>query len=250
MALKTRIDLPAPTRPVGGLLAAARPLPVGWERGVTFSGDWCIAPSPWPYCVGDESPPFDETKDLGVPDDITDWTPMGMFQGVECTVLSVDQAQQDAADTLEATHDWLLGHELQTGEATGNPNLDAGVGVTTIGTGHANALATAEQYLADETNGRLGFIHVTPQDLTLLVNAQVLVREGRGWRTAFGNVVVSSAGYDFIDEIHVTSEVFASVSAVETRSTIDRSINRMEAYAEQIGLAVFPPCVNAFVEVT
>lgn len=248
MVLVQRIDLPAPSRPVGGLLSAARPLPTGWERGVTFGDDWCIDPAPWPYCVPDVSPP--DPKSGSAPGDIAEFEPLGLYQAVECTTLSRDTARVTAEETLAATADWLLGAELQTGAETNNPNLEDATPVAPGATGITEALATVEATIATELKGRLGFIHVTAGDLVRLVGAQVLVRDGRVWRSPSGHTVVSSVGYTFDGTLHATAEVFASVSAIETRTDVDRAINQTVAYAEQIGLAVFPPCFNISVEVT
>jgi hypothetical protein len=236
---------------VGGLLSAARPLPAGWERGVTFGDGWCLDPAPWPYCLPDVSPPPSpgEKQAQGLAPG-AEFDPFGLYQAVECTTLSTDAARTEAGETLAATADWLMGQELQTGAQTGNPSLEDATPVAAGGAGYAEALATVEGQIAAELKGRLGFVHVTPADLVLLVAAQVVVRDGRTWRTPGGHVVVSSAGYDFDGTLHATGEVFAAVSPVETRVDVDRSINQTVAYAEQIGLAVFPPCFNISVEVT
>jgi hypothetical protein len=247
MPLVTRIDLPAPSRPVGGLLSAARPLPTGWERGVTFGDAWCLAPSPWPYCLPEGSEDSKTADGKAAP---AEFEPLGLFQAVECTTMDTNQAQNDAAETLAATADWLLGAELQTGSVTGNPNLEDATPVASAATGYAAALATVDQQIALGLSGRLGFIHVTPLDLAMLVSEQVLVRDGRTWRSPSGHTVVSSPGYTFDETLHATPEVFASLSPLEARVDVDRAINQTVAYAEQIGLAVFPPCFNISVEVT
>lgn len=141
-----------------------------------------------------------------------------------------------------------MGRELAEGATSGNPSLADG---TSAGAGSSlvDALAIAEQAAADGLYGRLAYVHVTPGDLTRLLAAYAIWRDGRAWRTAAGNLVVASAGYDFTGEIHVTGEVFAAVSAIDSRSDIDRAVNTVEAYSEQIGLAAFAPCFNITVTV-
>lgn len=215
---------------------------------MTFRDSWCLSPSSWPYCIDELSPPGDKE---GQTPGIGTFTPIGLFQGIECTSLSQGEAEEDASETLEATRDWRLGQVLADGGDTGNPSLADAASVASAGTGIVEALATAEGEAADGLYGRLAYVHVSWADLTRLAAAQAITREGRSWRTAAGNVVVASAGYSGLtDSIHVTGEVFAAVSPVETRSALDRSVNTYEAYAEQIGLAVFPPCFNIVVGVT
>jgi hypothetical protein len=217
---------------------------------VTFGESWCLEPSPWPYCLDDVSPPFSPGEKVeGGMDAPAEFEPLGMYQAVECTTLSRDTAQENADETLQATGDWLLGRELQTGAVTGNPNLEGGTPLAAATT-YAEALGALDQAIADQLSGRLGFIHVSPGDLAALLNAEVIWRDGRTWRSAAGNTIVSSPGYSFVGTLHATPEVFAATSPIETRVDIDRAINQVVAYAEQIGLAVFPPCFNVSVEVS
>lgn len=248
MPLTQAIDLPAPTRAGGGLLGAARPLPAGWERGVTFSDTWCLAPQPWPFCIGEVSPSDSPgEKQASSPEAPAEFEPVGIVAGVNCSTLSPGDSQETATQVLLATADYRLGVELATAPITGNPSLSEGTPVTAGGAGLCEALATAEATVADILQGRLAYVHVTWGDLTRLVCAQAIWRDGARWRTAAGNLVVASAGYAFHGEIHVTGEVFASTSPIDTRSDIDRQINSTEAYAEQLGLAAFAPCANFYV---
>jgi hypothetical protein len=249
MALKTVIDLPAPTRAAGGLLSAARPLPAGWERGVLFNGSTCLGPQTWPFCPPEASPP-PEGKVYDPMGEIAEFEPFGIYQGIECTNFSANSAATAASEALNVTAEYQLGHELATGESTGNPSLADAVAASPA-TSVAEGLATADAAAADGIFGRLAFIHVSPRMLTLLVGAQVVYREGRSWRSPNGHIVVASPGYGTLaDVIHVTAEVFASLGVPETMVDIDRAINQNFAQAEQIGLAAFDPCFNVSVEVT
>lgn len=247
MAITTRIDLPAPSRVAGGLLSAARPLPSGWERGVTFGGSSCLAPQPWPYCISEDESPWEKTPNA--PGDISVFEPTGIVQAVECTTLSRDSSQQKASEALAATADYQLGTELYDGAVTGNPHLTQAVSAGAGGTSYASALAVIEAAIASELQGRLGFVHASYASLTRLLSESAIWRDGRFWRTAAGNLVVTSPGYDFA-RLYATGEVFAAVSAPETRVDIDRAVNQSVAYAEQIGLAVFDPCFNVYSEVS
>lgn len=247
MTLKTAIDLPAPTRAGGGLLSAARPLPAGWERGVLFNGSTCLGPQTWPFCPPEASPPPD-VKQYDMLGDIAAFDAFGIYQGVECTNFGVERAVRSAAEAIDVTAEWQLGHELATGEATGNPSLaDA---TNTTAADPVEALGMAEDLAAANLFGRLAFIHVAPSMLTQLTGLTAVYREGRSWRSPNGHLVVASPGYTVLGaKIHVTPEVFASLSVPETTVGIDRSVNQNFAQAEQLGLAAFDPCFNVSVEV-
>ena len=247
MALATRIDLPAPSRVAGGLLTAARPLPDGWVRGVTFGGNSCLAPQPWPYCIDEDSSPSEKTAQA--PGDIAVFEPTGIVQAVECTTLSRDSSMQKAEEALAATADYQLGAELTDGAVTGNPNFGQAVSAGAAANNYAEALATLEAAAASELQGRLAYVHASYASLTRLLSEHAIWRDGRIWRTAAGNVVVTSAGYDF-SRLYATGEVFAAVTAPESRVDIDRAVNQSVAYAEQLGLVVFDPCFNVYSEVS
>jgi hypothetical protein len=250
MTLKTAIELPSPTRLGGGLLAASRPLPDGWTRGVLFNGSTCLGPASWPYCLPAESPPSPGgTKLLDTASDVAEFEPTGIYQGVECTTLSQTRAATLATEALDVTAEYQLGLELATGADTENPSL-ADATPATAGDVVA-AMAAIEDSVAGALFGRLAFIHVSPGMLTQLIALRLVYREGRTWRSPMGHVVVASPGYVTLgDTIHATAEVFASLSVPETRVDVDRSINQSVAYAEQVGLAAFDPCFNIAVEVT
>lgn len=249
MTLKTAIQLPAPTRVGGGLLAASRPLPDGWERGVSFNGSTCLGPQTWPYCPPEASPP-PESKEYANLSAVAEFEPLGIYQGVDCTTFSQDRAATSAAEALDVTAEYQLAHELATGESTGNPSLsDAGTPLAAASI--VDAMSAAESLAAEHLFGRLAYFHVSPSMLTQLVAAQVVMREGRSWRSPMGHLIVASVGYWELGEvIHATPEVFASLSVPETMVDIDRSVNQAFAQAEQIGLAAFDPCFNVSVEVT
>lgn len=248
MALKTVIDLPAPTRAAGGLLSAARPLPAGWERGVMFNGSTCLGPQTWPFCPPEASPPPEE-KEYDTLSEIAEFGPLGIYQGIECTTFSVDRAATSAAEALNVTAEYQLAHELATGEATGNPSL-ADATPLSAASSVVEAIGAADMAAAEFLFGRLAFVHVSPGVLVEAVAATVLLREGRSWRTPGGHMVVSSPGYHSLaDVIYVTPEVFASLGVPETTVDINRAINQSFAQAEQIGLAAFDPCFNVSVEV-
>jgi len=242
------VDLPSPAR-VGGLLAAARPLPAGWERGVQFNGSTCLPPAPWPYCPADESP-GPEPKQANAPSSVAVFEPTGIFQAVECTTKSRERAGELASEALAATADFQLGFELANGAVTGNPSFaDA---TTTTAPDVLTALADLESGIASGLYGRLAFIHVSPGMLVYLTDAcRGVHRDGRAWRSPMGNLIVASPGYvDLGSTLVATGEVYAETSVPETRVDIDRAVNQTVAYGEQVGLAAFDPCFNIAVEVT
>lgn len=249
MTLKTAIDLPAPTRAGGGLLAASRPLPDGWERGVVFNGSTCLGPQTWPYCPSEVSPP-PTVKDYDALSDVAEFSPVGIYQGVECTTFSQNRAAVAAGEALDVTAEYQLAYELATGDSTSNPSLADGLALPAAGS-VIEAIAAADQAAAEGLFGRLAYVHVSPGMLVEAFAAQVVIREGRSWRTPNGHLVVASPGYHELGStVHVTAEVFASLSVPTSMVDIDRATNQSFAQAEQLGLAAFDPCFNVAVEVT
>jgi hypothetical protein len=108
--------------------------------------------------------------------------------------------------------------------------------------GAVEALAVLENEIAEETQGRLAFIHVSPANGVRLAET-LRFSEGR-WYTPTGNLVVISPGYHTLDDLHATGEVFANTSEAGRLNAVDRSVNTRFVTAEEAGLAVFDPCFN------
>jgi hypothetical protein len=244
--LYAKIALPASTRPIGGVLAAARDLAGAvdggqWWRGVTFTGDGCIAPITRDACLDAGTQIDTPSRPPGAP---TNWNPITVRQGAECSALGNDPDGQAelAGRRLEATREWAVGRALQTGvgaEAP-NPSFDDAVVVASAVTPTV-ALACLDQEAANALFGAAAFIHASPLLASHLLAANVLWRDGTRWRTASGNVVVVSPGY-FGVSLFATAEVFAASGFRTPLAGVDREVNTVTAWADELALAVFDPC--------
>lgn len=257
MPQPTRITLPPSGRPVGGLLAAARPLEGEWWRGVTFSSGQCIAPQVVGTCTEE-----DVTKN---PNDLSEtsvFDMVGVVQALQCSTLGRPMLDDIASAALDVTREFAVAGELQTGAASGNPSLaDASL----IGDGSGDvvgALACLDQTAATELSGRLAFIHVAPFIATHLLAEGAVYRDGRTWYTASGNIVVISPGYDGREPgedvpypsagdslfMYATGEVYAAVGQREQLRAEDRSVNTLHSIAEDAALVAFDPCFNVAID--
>jgi hypothetical protein len=228
-------------------LASARSVPAGWQRGVVFLANSCLGPQPWPYCP----PELQDPKTFSSPGSVAEFEPFGIVVGIECTALSRESAGEHSGEVLDVVRDYQVGVELATGATSTNPSLADATPVVAGAAGIVEALATVEQQIASTVYGRLGFVHVAPADLTRLLAAQAIWKDGVRWRTATGNVVVSSPGYHTLaGTLYATGEVYAATADREFRTDLNRADNTIHALAEEIGIAVFDPCFNISVAVT
>jgi hypothetical protein len=200
---------------------------------------------PFPYCNSPDSP---TAKVSQRPPDAETFEPVGITVTVDCSTLGGDP-QKFAEQGLDVVREYTLGVELSLGLTTANPALADATPLAGAGTGYAPALAILEQYMAESLQGRLGFVHVTPGDLVMLTAAQVVYRDGMGWRTPGGHVVVSSPGYEFTGTLHATGEVYAETAGAGTLNAVDRNVNTRYVTAEELGIVVFDPCFNISVAV-
>lgn len=237
MPLAEAIRLEPAARPAGvGVLAAARPLSGSWMNGVVFTSAGCLPPSASPYCP---DPPVEKpTNRRGDP---VTFEPFTVFQGVECSAFPGASITETAGAALDATRDWQIGRELAHGDITDNPALDeatnVGAGITPV-----EALALLEQEAADGLFGRQAWIHMSVANLTRLHAADAVIRDGGRMVTAAGSRVVVSAGYDF-DDLIATGDVWAAAGERDTFGDPDRAINTQYAYAEDVAVAAFDPCL-------
>lgn len=254
MTLTRGVNLPPATPVGGGILDQARPLPEGWERGVEFATEACLAAGEHLFC------PDSPTEKAFQGTTLTEWFAYGVEVSVVCTLLGGARAnaerEEKARAALEVIDEFSVGQVLATGltsagSDTSNPALSDAVSGGT-GAGVVAALAVLEDSIASNLRGHLAWVHVTPARLTELVAAQAVYRDMDTWRTATGHLVVASPGYvgNIDDEIVATTEVFASRGDIELVSTEDRSDNRHLAVHEAPALAVFDPCYNVSVGIT
>lgn len=237
------INLGQSPRVEGGLLDRALPLPAGWERGVTGIGtDGCLAAGVHLYCP-DTSPGSPAEKQYQSLDTFS-FEPFVVEVSVVCSNLGITfEAEAAARSAAEVKAEAVLGAELATGTVTGNSSfadaVDFGLWADPV-----DALSGLEGVIASNAGGFLGYVHIAPSDLVLLVAANALWRDLSGWRTPGGHVVISSPGYqDSLEGILVaTPVVHAEVGAVTGIVAQDRRLNRRMATFEAPVLAVYDPC--------
>lgn len=254
MAGADRITLPAPSRPTGGLLSAARPLDGQWWRGVTFSSTQCTTPQVvGTECVDDDNPEDATTKTTQRPGEAVTFDIFGVVHGIDCTTMGRTDVGALAEQALEVTREFAVAREFLTGAASGNASL-ADASVLTASTDPVAALGCLDQKAAEALSGRLAFIHASPSIATAWMAASAIRLDGRTWRTALGSVVVVSAGYDGRTPggaapvnggpqfAYATGEVYAAIGNRQTLDAVDRSVNTRVAQAEDVALVVFDPC--------
>jgi hypothetical protein len=265
--MRQDIVLAAGSRPIGGLLAATRPLEsartasgtaIGqrWGGGVVFSGRTCAPPAFGTPCAQDTGEPDDEDVDVGSPPSgLWSFMPADIRQGTQCTTLSRSDAARMSRERLDETREWSVAHVLQTGQhtehttaadsanpdITRNPALIDATLITAVPLPALDALACLEQHAANNLFGAPAFIHASPLVGTHLLGAPGIHRDGRTWRTAMGSIVVISPGYTGPD-LYVTTEVWAATGPVEEVEGIDRRNNTLTAWAAEAGIAVFDAC--------
>lgn len=258
------LDLGAPA--TGGLLASARTLPVGWQRGISFTDLACLAP-----VVMGECPSGVDLKP-GQRADAATFRPISIIQAVECTVPGGFNTEAAAGLALLQTADFALSRELLTGEASfrdqnpnavdpgGNPALvNVAVSLGAFDT-VAGALACLDQRLHAETSGRGGYLFAGVDMATWLLDQRVIWRDGARWRTAAGTTVIISAGFDGRAPVadgpgeapgtgealflYASAGVWAGTGETADYSDVDRAVNTQTSRAEQVALVAFSPCAT------
>lgn len=240
----------------GGLLASARALPAGWERGISFTDASCTLPVVMGECP--TGPDLKPAQGLTV----ETFRPVELIQAIECTTLGGGPG--DTANVaLDQTREFALARELLTGAASArdasvpdhaNPSLVS----TAVPIGDtlsvAAALACMERRFAEATGGRAGFVLVGVDMATRLLALRLIWRDGAQWRTAAGSIVVVSAGFDGRDPgggppaageplwMYEVANLWAGVGTRTVLSDVNRADNTATERAEDIALAAFPTC--------
>lgn len=261
MALQTRITLPASGRPAGGLLASARPLEGEWWRGITFPSTGCTVPQVvGTECIDDENPEDAVEKTTQRPGEAATFDIFGVVHGIDCTTLGRTDVGALAEQALEVTREFAVAREFLTGASTTNPSLADADDLGAI-TDPVAALGCLDQRAAVALSGRLAFIHASPAILTAWMAASAIRLDGRTWRTALGNVVIGSAGYDGRAPggtapaegatlyAYATGEVYAAFGNRQTLDAVDRSVNTRIAQSEEVAVVAFDPCFNVAMDV-
>lgn len=254
MTLARDIELPVPASVGTGILELARPLPDGWERGVTFATGVCLVAGRHQFCPELIASPGSPAEKTFQATDVAEFFPYGVEVSIECTTLSdTDYRRRQAAAALPLVAERQIGLAAATGTVEGgalNPSLADAV-ASGAEADAAAALGTLEDLIATNLSGQQAWVHVAPSDLVALVAAQAVYRDLSGWVTPGGHRVVASAGYtDLAGTLTATAEWFAGFGTPELMSTIDRADNTYMAVMEAPALAVFDPCFNVSVDIT
>lgn len=259
MAITTRIALPPSRRPVGGLLAAARPIEGDWTGGVKFASGQCLAPQNYGPCASDDAV---EKVDQNLSDE-AEFHPFTVLQAVQCSTLGRSAVDQFANESLDVTREYGVALELLGGAATGNPSLSVGPTTTlTAATDPVTALGCLEARAGSSAgiSGRIAFIHTPPAVGTALLAAGAIWRDGRIWYTASGNIVVISPAYDGRTPggaaptsgqplfMYATGEVHAAFGMRETLQSVERTQNTAKATAEDAAIVLFDPCFTVAID--
>lgn len=183
-----------------------------------------------------------------------------MLQAIECSTLGRSDLEPFAAAALDVTREYGVASEFLTGDASGNPSLS---GADTLGSASdpVSALGCLEQFAAGALFGRLAFIHAAPQIATSLLSSFAMWRDGNLWRTASGNIVVVSPGYDGRGPddaaapdpgapmfLYATGEVYAAVGQRDSLVATERGQNSLQAIAEDVAVIAFDPCFNVAID--
>lgn len=265
----------------GGLLQGGCPLPLGWERGISFQDTACLLPT-----VMGECPTCSDLKPTQRADTVT-FRPVSLITAFECSTFGGIDVQQVASANLDETADYALAREMLTGQAAlrdANPNVVGPLGnpslqrdAVVLGSGFSSVVAAVgclEQAIADATGGRNGYLLLGPELALALAAADVLIREAGRLITVTGTRAIVTGGFDgrapiddspgdesppdpcepwnstgaplLGDELYIygTASVWSGVGQGLMRSAVDRSTNTADAREERIALSAFTPCAT------
>ena len=263
MPIPIPVDLDLGASAPGGLLASARVLPGGWERGISFPDVACLVP-----VVMGECPTGTSLKPTQRVDSAT-FRPVSIIQAVECTSMGGFDVAAVSDLALTQTADFALARELLTGEASArdhNPNTaEPGGNPSLVGVADdlgnfatvAAAVACVDKNLHEATAGRGGFIFAGVDMATWMLDERIIWRDGARWRTASGTTVVVSAGFDGRAPgssappaggaalyLYASAGLWAGTGQAVNYGDVNRSDNTVSSRAEEIALAAFSPCAT------
>lgn len=178
----------------------------------------------------------------------------------ECSTFGFKEHEyvERAARLLKAVESFHLAAELWDGavaaaESNRNRFLSAADcdTLTSTAVSVVTGVGLIEDALAFYLRGGAGMIHVTPQVLTHMCNAQIVERDGKVWRTCNGHKVVADAGYSgdgegaavadsssqFIygtDMIDVLLGDIMTPNATEAFQEMDRTVNTVTVRAQRM----------------
>lgn len=248
------------------LVAASRPLPAGWQRGISFRDLTCTTP-----VVMGECPTGENLKPTQRSAGTATFRPVTLISALECSTLDnqTDWRAVSGAE-LDRVRDHALASELLTGAASArdaggegheNPALvSEAVNLGDTATTLAQALGCLETAILTENSGRGAVLFMPVSVLWQAAADDLLYRDGARWRTPMGNLVIASEAFDGrapvasgsgtapepADKLYVygTTAVYAGIGERFTIADVDREVNTAHARSEDIALAAFEPCAT------
>jgi hypothetical protein len=211
--------------------------PAGNFGGDGASGVWNA-----PWC-GDPEPP-DQVKEGERPDGLDPFQPVTVwaFDSCDLTEPSRAEVQDRAAQVLRVRESVMVAREFAA-----RLLLDAAdLGPTPTVADVVAALAHIEGEFAEANV--LGYVHLSPEWLPVLVSAQLLTRSGLNWTTPGGHTLVLDGGYRAgLDDtlVATSSPLFGWRDAPQVRTTIDERHNTFIAIAERSVLVGYEACIAA-----
>lgn len=247
------MDYGAP-RP-GGLLASARSLPAGWERGISWADTTCTMPVAMGECpTGPDLKPAQPVQ-------VEAFRPVELIQTIACTTLG-GGPQNLAGVALDQTRDFALSREMLTGEASQRDAPDpsrANPGLVDVADSFgefpflAQAVACLDARMGG--TGRDVFLLAGFDMATYLLANRLMWRDGARWRTGAGSTVIVSAGFDGRAPgattgptageaifLYAVANVWAGIGSRTLLTDVNRADNTATERAEDIALVAFPTC--------
>lgn len=257
MPIPIPVEMDQGTPRTGGLLATARSLPAGWERGISWADTSCTLPVVMGECpTGPDLKPAQEVR-------TETFRPVELIQAIKCTTLG-GGPNNLAGPALDQTREFALAREMLTGAASArdasvpdhaNPSLVETAFPLGDPSTLRRALSCLETNMADATAGREGFILAGPAIATYLLAEMLMWRDGGRWRTGFGSTVIISAGFDGRAPgssgpptsgqplyLYGVANVWAGVGSRTVLSDVNRADNTATERAEDIAMVAFPTC--------
>lgn len=243
------------------LLTVARTLPAGteWRAGVSHLPNGCSPATAHPNCDVDPGP---VTKCAPLSNGRADFESFLFYVPDGCDVAPFYAEDWNARgeEALKAYSPWALSHELDTGDATGNPSLRStavdlsGVGAVDVVT----AFSTLIRARVERGMGGVATVHV-PAWLIPAVDDHYLLDDSAASNSG-GLVRVSPGpGYTGVSPdssgnvvpgpgegwIYITGTVeyeLGPVSSEPSQEQQQRLTNNVEVYSERAGIVRFDPC--------
>ncbi|MGH3556415.1 hypothetical protein [Mycobacterium sp.] len=229
-----------------GLDEASRHLTGVEVRNVNFPGDAATGVWSVPWCgvpdLDGERKEGERGGDLPPFEPVVAWA----FDSCDLTAPSRAEVEQRASQALRLRESVMVAREFAE-----RLKLDAAdLGATGQVDNVVDALAGIEGEFAEANV--LGYVHLSPEWLPVLVSAQLVARSGTKWTTPGGHALVLDGGYrDGLGQtmIATSAPLFGWRDQPQVRTSLDERRNLYIAIAERSVLVSYEEVIAA-VEVT